>query len=52
MTTEAMCIKSVYKLDEIPDQKLLTEDEITKRLALSMEFEDIPRHEEIAWRQI
>ncbi|KAG5568630.1 hypothetical protein H5410_064360 [Solanum commersonii] len=41
----------IYKLDEIPNQKLLTEDEITKRFSLSKEFEDIVRHEEIAWRQ-
>ncbi|KAG5575672.1 hypothetical protein H5410_055806 [Solanum commersonii] len=41
----------VYKLDEIPNQKLLTEVEITKRFSLSKEFEDIARHEEIAWRQ-
>ncbi|KAG5575637.1 hypothetical protein H5410_055771 [Solanum commersonii] len=30
---------------------LRSEDEITKRLALSMKFEDIARHEEIAWRR-
>jgi len=39
-------------LEEIQEQRILTEEEITKRLALSMEFEDIDRHEETAWRQI
>lgn len=48
MTTETMCNKSVNKLDENPKSEAINRRWNNQKL--SMEFEDIARHE-IAWRQ-
>jgi len=47
---KANVLKQLADLEEIQEQRALEEREIASRLALTMEFEDIAKHEEIAWR--
>ncbi|WMV56229.1 hypothetical protein MTR67_049614 [Solanum verrucosum] len=48
---KALVLKQLADLEEIQEQRALEEREIASRLALTMEFGDIAKHEEIAWRQ-
>ncbi|WMV44404.1 hypothetical protein MTR67_037789 [Solanum verrucosum] len=48
---KANVLKQLADLEEIQEHRALEEREIASRLALTMEFEDIAKHEEIAWRQ-
>lgn len=38
-------------LEKIQEQRVLSEDEIIQKMHLSMEFEEVSKNEEIAWRQ-
>lgn len=44
-------LNQLAQLEEIHDRRPLNEEEIYAKTALAMEFEDIAKHEEVAWRQ-
>ncbi|KAG5631014.1 hypothetical protein H5410_002731 [Solanum commersonii] len=44
-------LRQLTELEQIQEHRSLEEDEITTRLALTMEFENIAKRVEIAWRQ-
>ncbi|XP_047263773.1 uncharacterized protein LOC124896275 [Capsicum annuum] len=44
-------LSQLSKLEEIQDLRNLTEEEIRNKIALTMDFEEIEKKEEMAWRQ-
>lgn len=48
---KAIVLNQLADPEEIQKQRALVEEEIASRLALTMMFEDIAKHEKIAWRQ-
>lgn len=48
---KANLFKKLADLEEIQEQRALEEGELASRLALTMEFEYIAKHEETAWKQ-
>lgn len=44
-------MRQLADLEEIQDHRALEEEEITSRLALNMEFENIAKRAETTWRQ-
>lgn len=50
-TQKQLVLAQLAALEELPEQREPGTDEIAYRLALNMEFEDIAKREEIAWRQ-
>lgn len=44
-------LNQLYELDMIQEQRCLSEDESYLRAVLSVEFEEVAKREEVAWRQ-
>lgn len=50
-TKEERRVEQLVRLEELQDQRAITEDELLQKVQLSMEFEEVSGNEEIAWRQ-
>lgn len=48
---KASVLNQLAELEEVHEQRSLTDEEIYTKTSLSMEFEEIANQEEIAWRQ-
>lgn len=44
-------LNQISSLDNIQELRPLTEDELLQKTHFAMEFEEVVRNEEIAWRQ-